>query len=72
MSRDFGLWLKQSREKKNMSRMSLAKKVNVHYNSILRWETGTQFPTLDMAERLIEVLGCRLILEENDGTDALV
>ena len=64
MSRDFGLWLKQSREKKNMSRMSLAKKVNVHYNSILRWETGTQFPPLDMAERLIEVLGGRLILED--------
>ena len=66
MSRDFGLWIKQRREMKKMSQAKLAKKVGVHQNSILRWETGTQFPPLDMAERLIEVLCCKLILEEDD------
>lgn len=64
MSRDFGIWMKQSRERKHMSRTRLADKVGVHYNSILRWETGTQFPPLDMAERLIEVLGGKLVLYE--------
>ena len=64
MSRDFGIWMKQSRERKHMSRARLADKVGVHYNSILRWETGTQFPPLDMAERLIEVLGGKLVLYE--------
>ena len=64
MSRDFGIWMKTRRQAKNMSQMRLAKKVGVHYNSIIRWETGTQFPTLDMAERLIEVLGGKLVLYE--------
>ena len=64
MSRDFGEWLKQNREQKHLTQRRLAQKVGVHYNSIIRWESGTQFPTLDMAERLIEVLGGRLILED--------
>lgn len=64
MSRDFGIWMKRRREMKHMSQMRLAQKVGVHHNSIIRWETGTQFPPLDMAERLIEVLGGRLILED--------
>lgn len=64
MSRDFGIWMKTMRKRKYMSQAKLAKKVGVHQNSILRWETGTQFPPLDMAERLIEVLGGRLILED--------
>ena len=64
ISRDFGIWMRESRERKHMSRTRLANKVGVHYNSILRWETGTQFPSLDMAEMLIEALDCRLVLEE--------
>ena len=64
MSRDFGIWMKQRRKKKYMSQARLAKKVGVHPNSIIRWESGTQFPPLDMAERIIEVLGGVLLIGE--------
>ena len=72
MSRDFGIWMRTKRLKKSMSQERLAKKVGVHMTSIARWETGTQFPTLDMAERIIEVLGGSLLIGEKNGTDALV
>ena len=72
MSGDFGTWMKTKRLKKSMSQERLAKKVGVHMTSIARWETGTQFPTLDMAERIIEVLGGSLLIGEKIGTDALI
>lgn len=72
MSGDFGTWMKTKRLKKSMSQERLAKKVGVHMTSIARWETGTQFPTLDMAERIIEVLGGSLLIGEKNGTDALI
>jgi transcriptional regulator with XRE-family HTH domain len=68
MSRDFGIWMKERRLKKSMSQERLGKMVGVHGNTILRWETGTQFPPLDMAERIIEVLGGVLLVGEiNNG-----
>lgn len=63
MSRDFGIWIKEHRKKKHMTQERLAKKVGVHVNTIIRWETGTAFPPLDIAEKLIEVLGGKLVLE---------
>ena len=60
MSRDFGEWMKANRLKKSMSQTRLAQKVNVHLNTIIRWESGTQFPPLDKAEEIINVLGCEL------------
>lgn len=68
MSRDFGIWMKNRRLKKSMSQERLGKKIGVHANTIIRWESGTQFPTLDVAEKIIEVLGCALVVEEvNNG-----
>ena len=64
MSRDFGAWMKQRRIKKSMSQVRLANNIGVHVNSIIRWESGTQFPTLDMAERIIQVLGSELVIVE--------
>lgn len=64
MSRDFGAWMKTRRLKKSMSQVRLANSIGVHVNSIIRWESGTQFPTLDMAERIIQVLGSELIIVE--------
>lgn len=62
MSRDFGEWMRNHRLKKSMSQTRLAQAVGVHANTIIRWESGTQFPTLDMAERVIEVLGSELVI----------
>ena len=64
MSRDFGEWMKRRRLKKSMSQVRLANSVGVHVNSIIRWESGTQFPTLDMAERIIETLGSELVIND--------
>lgn len=64
MSRDFGEWMKNRRLKKSMSQMRLASSLGVHVTSIYRWESGTQFPPLDMAERIINVLGGTLSIGE--------
>ena len=63
MSRDFGIWMKTRRKKKYMSQVRLADKLGVHVNSVIRWESGTAFPPLDMAEMIIEILGGRLKIE---------
>ena len=65
MSRDFYIWMRNKRLKKSMSQVRLAKKVGVHVNTIIRWESGTQFPTLDMAEKIAEVFGARFSIEED-------
>ena len=67
MSKDFAIWMKSKRIKKSMSQERLAEKVGVHMTSIARWETGTQFPTLDMAEKIIETLGGVLIVGETNS-----
>ena len=68
MSRNFGLWMKTMRNINNMTQSRLAKKVGVHYNSIIRWESGTQFPPLDVAEKIIEVLGSELAIIKGETT----
>ena len=67
MSSDFCVWMKQRRKDKWMSQKRLAQKVGVHYNSIIRWETGTQFPPLDMAEKIVQVLGGVLTIGEKEN-----
>lgn len=64
MSGDFHIWMRNRRLKKSMSQIRLAKKVGVHVNTIMRWETGTQFPPLDAAEKIVDVLGARFLIEE--------
>lgn len=60
MSEDFAAWMKRARLKKSMSQERLAKKVNVHINTIMRWENGKQYPPLDKAEEIINILGWEL------------
>ena len=66
MSEDFGAWMKTMRKHKYMSQSRLANKIGVHYNSIIRWESGTQFPPLDIAEKIIEVLGGSLTIGDQN------
>lgn len=70
MSKDFGAWMKERRMERNWNQTKLAEKVGVHLNTIIRWESGTQFPTLDMAERIIEVFGWRLKTVMGNEDDA--
>jgi DNA-binding XRE family transcriptional regulator len=69
MSRDFGVWMKVMRAERNWNQSRLAKKVGVHLNTIIRWESGTQFPTLDMAEKIFEVFGWELTAIREKGND---
>ena len=63
---DFGTWMKAKRKEKKWSQERLGMKTGYHANSIRRFEQGCQFPPLDMAEKIINVLGAELII--NDGT----
>ena len=62
MSRTFGEWVRDRRKEKHWNQTRLAQKIGVHLNTIIRWESGTQFPPLDMAEKIIEVLGSELVI----------
>lgn len=64
MIKDFGMWMKRMRKKKRWSQVRLAEKVGVHYNTIIRWESGTQFPTLDKAEEIAQIFGFSLMMTE--------
>lgn len=64
MSRDFGEWMKKRRSKLNMTQVRLAQKVGVHYNTIIQYEQGIRFPTLDMAEVIVVALGGKMMIEE--------
>lgn len=70
MSRDFGVWMKQMRAKHRYTQEALAKTIGVHTTTIMRWETGTQFPPLDMAERIFEVFGWKLKAIRGDEDDS--
>ena len=66
MSRDFWMWMKQRRKALKLTQKGLADKVGCSQNSIKLWETGTIFPKLDYAERIINVLGGELVLDGHD------
>lgn len=66
MSKNFGKWLKKMRKSKKWSQVRLAEKLGVHYNTIIRWESGTQFPTLDKAEEIAKVFGFSLMMTEGN------
>lgn len=68
MCKDFGTWMREMRKSKKMSQMRLAEKIGVHYNSIMRWETGTQFPPLDVAEMIICEFGHELLINKGETT----
>lgn len=56
----FGEFMKKMRKQENMSQRELADKVGVVEYSISRYETDKVLPQLDIAEKIVNALGCRL------------
>lgn len=50
-------WLKYFREKQGYSQRTLADKVGVQENTLWRWENEKSTPSVDIAERIANILG---------------
>ena len=59
---DFGYELKNMRIEKHISQRKLADKVGVVEFSISRYETGKVLPQLDIAEKILDALGYKLVI----------
>lgn len=64
VSKDFGIWIRDKRLARGWSQERLGGKVGIHGNSIHRYETCCQFPPLDVAEAIINVLDGELVLND--------
>lgn len=64
ISINFGKWIRERRLERGWSQSRLANKVGLQGNSIMRYESGTQWPPLDVAEAIINVLGGKLELTD--------
>lgn len=64
ISIDFGKWIREQRLSRGWSQERLANKVGLKGPSIMRYESGTQWPPLDVAEAIINVLGGKLELTD--------
>lgn len=56
-----GSIIKQLREKRNMTQVQLAQKLNVSDKSISKWETGRGYPDISLLEPLAAALGISII-----------
>lgn len=65
---DFGKWIKAKRKEKGWNQLQLARQIPRHPNSITRYETGDDFPPLDVAEKIVSLLGAELVIREK-GND---
>lgn len=54
---DFGNFLSQLRKEKGLTQMQLAQQLNVTDKAISRWETGKNFPDIEIFEDLAKILG---------------
>jgi transcriptional regulator with XRE-family HTH domain len=52
--------LKRLRNKRGLTQVELADRLDVHQVAIARWETGTRRPGVEMLERLAEALGVKI------------
>lgn len=53
----FAVNLKKYRVIKGLTKQDLAQALNVHWNTVNRWEKGELFPKADMLEKVAEILG---------------
>ena len=61
---DFGRWMKAKRKRMKISQEGLARMILSNKNTISRYETGDRFPPLDVAERIVSILGGEFIILE--------
>lgn len=52
--------IKYYREKKHLSQLAVAEKMNVSQQAINKWENGDSFPRADKLPELAKILGCRI------------
>jgi len=57
----FGNKLKEQRKKRNMTVEVLAEMVNVHSNTVYRWENGVHMPDFYTMKRIASILKCKMI-----------
>ena len=55
-TRDFGQFLYQLRKEKGLTQIQLAEKLNVTDKAISRWETGKNYPDIELFEDLSNIL----------------
>ena len=54
------LKLKEIREKKGMSQEELAEKLGINRTMIIHYEKGRNYPSLERAIQISDILGCTL------------
>ena len=67
-----GSRLREQREILGLSQELLAEKVNVHVNTIRRWEKGKQVPDIDKLNRLAEALGTTVAYLSGETSEAVL
>ena len=55
-TQDFGKFVAELRKEKGMTQMQLAEKLNVTDKAVSRWETGKNFPDIEIFEDLSKTL----------------
>ena len=55
-TQDFGKFVAELRKEKGMTQMQLAEKLNVTDKAVSRWETGKNFPDIEIFEDLSKIL----------------
>ncbi len=61
---DFGEWMKNKRKSMGITQEAFGHMVLSNKNTVSRWETGDRYPTLDVLERIVHVLGAEIIIRE--------
>lgn len=60
----FGEWVAEKRKSAGHKQYEFAKMIPVNKNTLSRYETGEKMPTLDVAERIAELLGAEIVIKE--------
>ena len=63
---DFGKWMQRKRKEMNVTQERFGRMVMSNKNTISRYESGDRFPPLDVAERIVSVLGAELVIREKN------
>lgn len=65
---NFAEFLKNMREQKNMSKSKLASLTGITITAITNYETGKRNPSIDVANKICEVLNVQFVLGEKNET----